>query len=504
MVFNCVVFQCSNRQSTSDKENRCSFFRFPKDIRKRKAWVIAVNRADWAPNEYSRICSAHFVDGWHSDDPSDMNYRPTIFSYKEKDPSVSELDRNVRLASRNLLQNVKEQKLKVQQTEKACLSSSVMMHSSYATAGQDVEMEELQEPPVYNQLDKSLSDTSMLLTSSVGSQCDTDPLLQENMVLRKENEELRAALQHHKWTIKKIGDNDQKTRFYTGLPKFVVFMWLFNYLKPKAERMQYWTGSDTYQKQDRQRTSTNCIDLIDQFFAVLMRLRLGLFVRDIAERFKISESTFSKYFSSWLSLLYEELKVINPFPSREIVDRTMPDAFKTRYPKTRVIIDCTEIFLQRSASLVNQSLTYSNYKNHNTVKFLVGITPSGVISFVSEGWGGRVSDRQITLESGILDLLDENDSVMADKGFTIKDLLDKKNCTLNMPPFKGISAQFTTEQVFETQEIAKLRIHVERSIGRVKNFHIFDGVMPLSIAPQSTQIFKVCCWLTNFDEPLVK
>lgn len=269
--------------------------------------------------------------------------------------------------------------------------------------------------------------------------------------------------------------------------------------------MQYWTGSETHQKPDRQRASSKySLELIDQFFAVLMRLRLGLFAKDLADRFKVSEATFSKHFSSWLSLIYEELKVINPFPSREIVNRTMPESFKSKYPTTRVIIDCTEIFLQRSSSLINQSLTFSNYKHHNTIKFLIGITPSGVISFVSEGWGGRVSDRQITHESGLLDLLEERDSVMADKGFTIKDLLEKKKCTLNIPPFKGITAQFTTEQVFETQDIAKLRIHVERSIGRVKNFHILDGVMPLSIAPQSTQIFKVCCWLTNFDEPLVK
>ncbi|CAC5361963.1 unnamed protein product [Mytilus coruscus] len=134
--------------------------------------------------------------------------------------------------------------------------------------------------------------------------------------------------------------------------------------------------------------------------------------------------------------MYDELKVINPFPSREIIDCTMPEFFKSRYPK--VILDCTEICLQRSASLINQSLTYSNYKNHNTVKFLIGITPSGVICFVSEGRGGRVSDRQITQESGILDLLDENDSVMADKGFTIKDYLEKNIVLKTGHPLKSV------------------------------------------------------------------
>jgi hypothetical protein len=58
---------------------------------------------------------------------------------------------------------------------------------------------------------------------------------------------------------------------------------------------------------------------------------------------------------------------------------------------------------------------------------------------------------------------------MADIGFTIRDVLEKKKCKLNIPPFRGACAQFTTDEVFETQEIASLRIHVERSIGKVHN-----------------------------------
>lgn len=61
----------------------------------------------------------------------------------------------------------------------------------------------------------------------LGIQCDTDPLLEENMLLRKEIENLKAEVHHHKWTAHKIADNDQKTKFYTGLPAFAVFMWLF-------------------------------------------------------------------------------------------------------------------------------------------------------------------------------------------------------------------------------------------------------------------------------------
>ncbi|KAG0411985.1 hypothetical protein HPB47_010872 [Ixodes persulcatus] len=71
---------------------------------------------------------------------------------------------------------------------------------------------------------------------------------------------------------------------------------------------------------------------------------------------------------------------------------------------------------------------------------------------------------------------------MADKGFRIEDLLKEINVELNTPPFlrKG---NFTTEEMKETEEIASLRIHVERRIQRIKSFHIFDRPVSISLAP---------------------
>jgi len=111
----------------------------------------------------------------------------------------------------------------------------------------------------------------------------------------------------------------------------------------------------------------------------------------------------------------------------DVIDENMPECFKTLYPNTRVIIDSTEMKTQTPSSLVLNSQMYSNYKSACTGKCHLGILPHGVITFISPLYTGCMSDVEITKLSGILDFLEENDSVMADKGFTIQKILSEKS-----------------------------------------------------------------------------
>jgi len=87
----------------------------------------------------------------------------------------------------------------------------------------------------------------------------------------------------------------------------------------------------------------------------------------------------------------------------------------------------------------------------------------------------------MTRVSGILDLLEPGDTVMADKDFDIGDMLRDKGIGLNLPPFLDCIDQFSAQQVQETKQIAKLRIHVERAIRKIKEVHNFDSHIPLNL-----------------------
>ena len=83
----------------------------------------------------------------------------------------------------------------------------------------------------------------------------------------------------------------------------------------------------------------------------------------------------------------------------------MPLSFSRFFKKCCVIIDCTEIFMEQPSDLLARAQVWSNYKHHSTMKFLIGITPQGTVSFVSRCAGGRISDKEITEQAGIMDYL---------------------------------------------------------------------------------------------------
>lgn len=90
---------------------------------------------------------------------------------------------------------------------------------------------------------------------------------------------------------------------------------------------------------------------------------------------------------------------------------------------------------------------------------------------------------------------------MADKGFTVQDLLPP-GVGLNIPPFLGSQGQMSPD-VIKTQSIVSLRVHIERAISKIKNFRIWDGIVPLNLFGEVNQMWTVCAVLCNLQKPVI-
>ncbi len=191
----------------------------------------------------------------------------------------------------------------------------------------------------------------------------------------------------------------------------------------------------------------------------------------------------------------------------------MPSEYKKLFPSTMAILDCTELKIQKPSSLVNQSMTYSNYKSSNTVKGLIAIDPRGSLMFASMLYSGSIFDKDIYLKSGLHDFLKEavnsgwlqpKDCIMVDKGFRIHDDLESIGLHLDIPPFASSSGQMSCENVNKTQKIAKWRVHVERHMAAVKRFKIISQKVSMKLLPHIDHIWFVCNCLTTVQPPIIK
>ena len=204
-------------------------------------------------------------------------------------------------------------------------------------------------------------------------------------------------------------------KFYTGI---TVNQFNHLYVLEKVGNvyeLRYWKGKKTKspKKLRKNRMKQNKITPRSQMIIMLMKLRQRFPNKDLAYRYEISISTVSSIINTLIQYLFKVTSGIRVkiFPSRELIQKHLPACFKS-FKNTCVVIDCFEIFVQSSRNFAEQGNMYSSYKNHPTLKCLVGISPSGAITFLSDVYESSISDKDITVKSGLVDLLDPGDLLL--------------------------------------------------------------------------------------------
>ena len=342
----------------------------------------------------------------------------------------------------------------------------------------------------------------------------------------------------HPFSVEVLCQNEKMNafKFHTGFNNKEHFMKTLRFLLPNLNRSnikyydprtKYYTSTTGLLDSDVSSTSDEDTDtdeegrlyvarenkfkVEDEVLIIMMKLWMGLKHFDLASRFQCSPGTISRIVITWINYIYLRLGSLNIWPHRDVILNHASAEFKRQYPNTIVIIDCVELKIQTPSARLRQSQTYSSYKSTNTFKCLIGTDSRGAIIFLSNLYTGRISDKEICRRSGFFELLQKKiqsgsvltgDAIMADKGFLIENELKELGLELNIPPFLGQSARFPEEENIQTRTLAHHRIHVERAIGKCRNFSILERKLPISMCGLINQIWCVCALLSNFQDPV--
>lgn len=296
-------------------------------------------------------------------------------------------------------------------------------------------------------------------------------------------------------SLENFRGQNKKTNFFTGITDFSTLEALYQMVEPEI-------------------SFSRKLFKFEILMIVLTRLRLNLSFRFMSYQYSVTIPTISKHFHKTLNILYAKLRYFVYWPDRDAIRKTMPLAFQVQFGDTIVvIIDCFEVFIERPANPKAAAQCFSTYKHGMTIKYLIGITPQGFISFISKGYGGRSSDKFVTESCGIFEKLLNGDVVMADRGFLIEEELRNRGVELQIPAFTKGKTQLHPREIESTRRIANVRIHVERIIGQLRlKFQILHQFkFPISLIKKKTpllpntidKILTVCCALSNLCAPIV-
>lgn len=312
--------------------------------------------------------------------------------------------------------------------------------------------------------------------------------------LKKENMELRESIEKMSLTEASFRNDPEKVRFYTGLPNYFVFETVMLLLVP-------------HMKGDK----NGKLSKFQQLLLTLMRLRLDLRNQDLAYRFGITVATVTRTVHRIINIMFTTLVPTAVFwPSRVELRKNLPAALRATYPDCAVIIDCFRVSLEKED--VNQQVASgalampTQSAPVNELKYVIGVAPQGVVTFVSGGSPGHVSDKNLVESCGLLCKLLPGDVVLAERDFDIGDLVDARKAELKITSSQsGLDVEGCS--VADTY-LDKLNVHrhVEQVIQMVKRrYCMLTGPVesPFTVVDRTSnvstfdKIVQVACALNN-------
>lgn len=419
--------------------------------------------------------------GKRSQDPNDPDWVPSIFTFTSSakvKKAVQSVQRQQRYEHVNRKRMINAATTSALEDENGNLSADTA-ESQGLMAENDCDKSTQSDIP---DREISLLEENMNLKRQV--ECLDRELRSRNEEVYKLREE-NAALQNSQFGYDKIKESDSLVNFFTGLATVQFFSWVVARVRGKVALCHH------------------RLSVQDHVLIVLMKLRLGLMNKDIAYRFNLQDSVVSAIYRQWLPVIGNNLQNLITWPSRANIRKNLPQSFRSKFRDAVCTIDCSEVFIERPSSLTARAKTWSNYKHHNTIKYLIGISPAGAVSFLSVGFGGRASDKHITIKSGFINKLFPGDCVLADRGFLVQREINEVGATLKMPSFTKGKKQLSAKEVDESRQLARVRIHVERVIGRIKKFRILQGVIPITQADLLNSAMVTICAIVNLNNSIV-
>ena len=485
----CAVWGCDNDRRYPEKQKilpHVGILRFfsPKNKKDVLSWARAINRDQFKVTTSTKVCSNHFVQGYRTS----QCHTPTLYMKGYDFDSKPQ-----RPAPKFRATKDKERK-------------SAKREQSYsADQGPSNNL-----PLVEEEISLLGENYDFEYPATLSPACTADSADTISKIDVATQTEYRSPEKEKREYFIDQATCPKNCYRYTGVTRSKLEL-LFEFLEPKATDIRIWRGSKNTKKSSKKRATEvkkkstindGVLTKWEQFVLTLVRTRKGFDVKFLADTLGINPSQVSRIYNTWVTFLSQELSFLVPWPSRSELRKSLPRRFKN-FQNVRIIIDCLELFIQKPKVPASQKMTWSSYKHWNTAKLLVGITPTGVVSFIPPLWTGSISDKEIVKQSGLLNLLEAGDAVMADKGFLIRDLLAFKKVHLVSPAYcRGprLSVKGTTH----TRRVASLRTHVERNILKLKQFRILSGVSPLLLKPMLDRIIFICAALTNLCKRSVK